>query len=103
LQDVTVGYGYRPIRAALWFLTLLLTGAVVFALNNPPPAELGKGPVFNSLVYALDLLFPLIDFGQEKAYQPTGGGQWVAYGLVIAGWVLVTTIATGITRALSRQ
>ena len=64
---------------------------------------MARAPLFNALVYALDLLFPLIDFGQEKAYQPTGGGQWVAYGLVIAGWVLVTTIATGITRALSRQ
>jgi hypothetical protein len=103
LQDVTVGYGYRPIRAALWFLTLLIIGAVVFTLNNPPRAELGKGPVFNAFIYVLDLLFPLIDFRQEKAYQPTGGGQWVAYGLVISGWVLVTTIATGITRALSRQ
>ncbi|SNT45547.1 hypothetical protein SAMN05216276_104521 [Streptosporangium subroseum] len=103
LQDITVGYGYRPIRAGLWFLILLITGAVVFTLNNPPRAELGKGPTFNAFVYALDLLFPLIDFGQEKAYQPTGGGQWVAYGLVIAGWVLATTIATGITRALSRQ
>lgn len=72
-------------------------------MNNPPRAEPGKGPVFNALVYALDLLFPLIDFGQEKAYQPVGAPQWVAYGLVIAGWVLVTTIATGITRALSRQ
>ncbi|MEU4832825.1 hypothetical protein [Streptosporangium sp. NPDC023615] len=103
LQDVTVGYGYRPVRAALWFLVLLVTGAVVFTLNNPPRAEPGKGPVFNAFVYALDLLFPLIDFGQEKAYQPTGGGQWVAYGLVIAGWVLATTIAAGITRSLSRQ
>ncbi|MET8049508.1 hypothetical protein ABZU75_18110 [Streptosporangium sp. NPDC005286] len=103
LQDVTVGYGYRPVRAALWFLALLVTGAVVFAVHNPPRAEPGKGPAFNALFYALDLLLPVIDFGQEKAYQPVGAGQWVAYGLVIAGWVLVTTIATGITRTLSRH
>lgn len=103
LQDVTVGYGYRPARAALWFLALLVTGAIVFAVHNPPRAEPGKGPVFNALFYALDLLLPLIDFGQEKAYQPVGAGQWVAYGLVIAGWVLFTTIATGISRALARQ
>ncbi|MER5325486.1 hypothetical protein [Streptosporangium roseum] len=49
----------------------------MFALNNPPHAELGKGPAFNAVVYALDLLFPLIDFGQEKAFQPTAGSQWV--------------------------
>ncbi|WP_433510826.1 hypothetical protein ACQP2T_44190 [Nonomuraea sp. CA-143628] len=103
LQDVTVGYGYRPLRAAAWFVALLVVGATVFALDRPPPAEAGKGPVFNAVVYALDLLFPLIDFGQEKAFQPAGGAQWVAYGLVLAGWILVTTIVTGITRALSRQ
>ncbi|MEU7854027.1 hypothetical protein [Nonomuraea sp. NPDC049141] len=103
LQDITVGYGYRPMRAAAWFVALLVLGAAVFALDPPPPAEAGKGPAFNAVVYALDLLFPLIDFGQEKAFQPVGGGQWVAYGLVLAGWILVTTIVTGITRALSRQ
>ncbi|WP_214323648.1 hypothetical protein [Nonomuraea sediminis] len=103
LQDLTVGYGYRPVRAATWFLTLLVAGTAVFALNSPPRAEPGKGPVFNAVVYTLDLLVPLIDFGQEKAFQPIGGSQWVAYGLVITGWVLVTTIATGITRTLSRQ
>ncbi|WP_204052731.1 hypothetical protein [Microbispora siamensis] len=103
LQDVTVGYGYRPVRAALWFLALLALGTVVFAMDAPPRAEAGKGPAFNAVVYALDLLFPLIDFGQEKSFQPIGDGQWVAYGLVLAGWVLVTTIATGITRAISRQ
>jgi hypothetical protein len=102
LQDVTVGYGYRPVRAALWFLALLAAGAVVFALDIPPRAEPGKGPAFNAVVYALDLLFPLIDLGQERAFQPVGGDQWVAYALIMAGWVLATTIAAGITRALSR-
>ncbi|MEU8198525.1 hypothetical protein AB0C10_32570 [Microbispora amethystogenes] len=103
LQDITVGYGYRPARAALWFLALLVAGTVVFALDIPPRAEPGKGPAFNAVVYALDLLFPLIDFGQERAFQPVGSGQWVAYGLVLSGWVLATTIATGVSRALSRQ
>ncbi|MEW9534679.1 hypothetical protein [Microbispora sp. NPDC049125] len=103
LQDVTVGYGYRPASAALWLLALLAGGAVVFALTTPPRAQPGQGPAFNTVVYTLDLLLPLIDFGQEKAFQPVGAGQWVAYGLVLAGWVLATTIAAGITRALSRQ
>ncbi|GAA3840383.1 oxidoreductase [Sphaerisporangium flaviroseum] len=103
LQDWTVGYGYRPARAGFWLLTLLVAGAAVFTVNGPPPVEAGKGPAFNAVMYALDLLLPLIDFGQEKAFQPSGGGQWVAYGLIVTGWVLATTIAAGITRALSRQ
>jgi hypothetical protein len=103
LQDWTVGYGYRPARAGFWLVTLLLLGAVAFAVHEPPRAEAGKGPAFNAVMYTLDLLLPLIDFGQEKGFQPAGGGQWVAYGLIMAGWVLATTIAAGITRALSRQ
>jgi hypothetical protein len=103
LQDWTVGYGYRPARAGFWLLTLLVAGATVFAVHHPPAVEKGKGPAFNAVMYTLDLLLPLIDFGQEKAFQPSGGGQWVAYGLIVAGWVLATTIAAGITRALSRQ
>ncbi|GIH50605.1 hypothetical protein SAMN05421833_1284 [Microbispora rosea] len=103
LQDVTVGYGYRPARAALWLLTLLVAGVIVFTLNAPPRAQPGQGPAFNAVIYSLDLLFPLIDFGQEKAFQPVAAGQWVAYGLVVAGWIFATTIATGISRALSRQ
>jgi hypothetical protein len=32
--------------------------------------ESGKGPVFNPVTYTLDLLLPIIDFGQEKAFSP---------------------------------
>lgn len=35
LQDATVGYGFRPMRAAYWLLLLLCTGAVAFALHHP--------------------------------------------------------------------
>ncbi|MFD7757644.1 hypothetical protein [Streptomyces sp. NPDC059757] len=44
-----------------WLLTLLLLGAVIYSLHEPPPAEPGKGPQFNALVYAADLLLPVID------------------------------------------
>ncbi len=103
LQDWTVGYGYRPARAGFWLMALLLLGTAAFAMHEPPRVEAGKGPAFNAAMYTLDLLLPLIDFGQEKAFQPAGGGQWGAYGLIVAGWILATTIAAGITRALSRQ
>ncbi|NUO96865.1 MAG: oxidoreductase [Nonomuraea sp.] len=102
LQDVTVGYGFRPMRAAGWLLALLAAGTVVFGLGAPPPLKPGEAPPFSSLVYTLDLLLPIIDFGQEKAYSPQGGGQWLAWGLIVAGWVLATTIAAGLTRSLRR-
>jgi hypothetical protein len=103
LQDATVGYGYRPMRAAVWLFALLVVGTALFAWHRPVPTEPGTGPVFNAFVYTTDLLLPLIDFGQESAFRPTPGMQWLAYGLIAAGWILATTAAAGITRALNRQ
>ncbi|MEV0389115.1 hypothetical protein [Nonomuraea sp. NPDC050643] len=102
LQDVTVGYGFRPLRAAGWLAALLALGTLVFTLVEPPPLKRGEAPEFNALIYALDLLLPIIDFGQERAFNPGGGTQWLAYGLIAAGWVLATTIAAGLTRSLRR-
>ncbi|WP_442818191.1 hypothetical protein [Streptomyces sp. NBC_01727] len=34
VQDVTVGYGFRPARAVTWLLTLLLLGAVTTGLRS---------------------------------------------------------------------
>jgi hypothetical protein len=51
------------------------------------------------VIYTLDLLLPIIDLGQERAFQPVG---WLAYVLILAGWLLATTIAAGLTRSLRR-
>ncbi|MFG2419494.1 membrane-associated oxidoreductase [Streptomyces sp. NPDC048448] len=103
LQDATVGYGFRPMRAAGWLLLLLCTGAVAFALHHPHALKPTEAPGFNPLVYTLDLLLPLVDFGQETAFAPRGGYQWLSYLLVATGWILATTIAAGVTRSLNRQ
>lgn len=102
LQDVTVGYGFRPARAVIWLLALMLVGTLAYGLHEPRRAEAGKGPDSNALVYAADLLLPVIDFGQEKAFTPTGVHQWLAYLLIVAGWVFATTVAAGLTRSLKR-
>lgn len=57
----------------------------------------------NAPIYTLDLLLPVIDFGQQNAFALTGVHQWLSYLLITVGWVLATTIAAGITRPLSRQ
>ncbi|MEV7914878.1 membrane-associated oxidoreductase [Streptomyces griseus] len=103
VQDVTVGYGFRPARAVTWLLALMLVGSLAYGLHEPQRAEAGKGPDFNALVYAADLLLPVVDFGQEKAFTPTGVHQWLAYLLIAAGWVFATTAAAGVTRSLKRQ
>ena len=102
VQDAAVGYGYRPERALGWLGALLITGVVVFGLHHPVPVGPDKAPPFNPLIYSLDLLLPVINFGQGRAYTATGGYQWIAYLLTAAGWILATTIAAGVARAVNR-
>ncbi|MGW2102306.1 membrane-associated oxidoreductase [Streptomyces olivaceoviridis] len=103
VQDVTVGYGFRPLRAAGWLLSLLAVGSVTFALHHPLPLKAGEAPPFQPVFYTLDLLLPVISFGQDSAFAPRGGYQVLAYVLVLTGWILATTVIAGVTRAVSRQ
>ena len=103
LQEVTVGYGYRPLRAAAWLLAFLAAGTLAFGLHHPPPLAGVPHPAFNPLVYTLDLVLPLVDLGQRSAYDPQGAQRWLAYLLIAVGWIFATTIASGIARVLRRQ
>jgi hypothetical protein len=103
LQDITVGYGYRPARAAAWLAVLLAIGSVTYALAPPAPLSASGAPHFNPVVYTLDLLLPVVDLGQKHAFNPAGAEQWLSYLLVAAGWVLATTIAASAARIVSRR
>lgn len=103
LQDVTVGYGFRPLRAGGWLLSLLAVGSVVYGLHHPPPLKADEFPDFNPVFYTLDLLLPVISFGQENAFSPGGWYQTLSYVLIITGWILATTVITGLTRTVSRH
>ncbi|MGH3326036.1 MAG: oxidoreductase, partial [Streptomyces sp.] len=103
LQDWTVAYGYRPSQAALWMLLLWAASTLLFSARRPDPLKGGEAPHWNAALYALDLLLPVITFGQDGAWDPGGVYQWVAAVMVLLGWVLATTVATGATRLLRRQ
>ncbi|MGW2568920.1 membrane-associated oxidoreductase [Streptomyces sp. NPDC001537] len=103
VQDATVGYGFRPLRAAVWLLSLLALGSTAYALHHPHALKASEAPHFNPVFYTLDLLLPVISFGQEEAFAPDGWYQYLAYALIITGWVLATTVVTGVTRTVSRQ
>jgi hypothetical protein len=62
----------------------------------------GPYPRFHPVIYTLDLLLPLVDLGQERAYGPSGVMQWVAIILIGSGWLLATTVAAGAGRILRR-
>ncbi|NEA59065.1 oxidoreductase [Streptomyces sp. SID13666] len=102
LQDMTVGYGYRPGRAAVWMAVLWAIGATFFSLHAPPALKPDEAPHWSAPLYALDLLLPVIDLGQDSAWKPSGGAQWAATVLVLLGWILATTVAAGASRLLRR-
>ncbi|MFV0132670.1 membrane-associated oxidoreductase [Streptomyces sp. HMX87] len=103
LQDAVVGYGFRPLRAGAWLLSLLAVGSVAYGLHHPPPLKPAESPDFDPVFYTLDLLLPVISFGQENAFAPEGWYQTLSYLLIITGWILATTVAAGVTRSISRQ
>ncbi|MBT2530450.1 oxidoreductase [Streptomyces sp. ISL-99] len=102
LQDWTVAYGYRPGRAAVWMAVLWAAGAAAFAQLDPPAINSEQHPEWNASLYALDLLLPVINLGQDGHWRLTTGWQWAAAGLILLGWVLATTVAAGASRLLRR-
>lgn len=103
LQDAAVGYGFRPLRAAVWLLSLLAAGSVAFALEHPRALKASEAPDFDPVFYTLDLLLPVISFGQESAFAPSGWHQSLSYVLILTGWILASTVVAGVTRTVSRQ
>lgn len=103
LQDLTVGYGYRPARAVWLLAALFAAGTAVFATWPPQFTGDGARPGFQPAIYTLDLLLPVVDFGQEQAFTARGAAQWAAVVLVSAGWLLATTAAAGANRVLRRN
>lgn len=103
LQDATVGYGFRPLRAAGWLLALLATGVAAYTVHPPKELKPGEAPEFNPVFYTLDLMLPIIGFGQEQAFAPSGWYQWLSYLLIVTGWILATTTLAGVSRSLQRQ
>ncbi|RMB87253.1 oxidoreductase [Streptomyces shenzhenensis] len=101
-QDVTVAYGYRPGRAAVWMAVLWAASAFAFAHTTLEPMNSDGHPGWSPALFALDLLLPVIDLGQAGEWQLRGGWQWLAAAIVLLGWILATTVAAGATRLLRR-
>ncbi|MEV7731585.1 hypothetical protein AB0O75_05615 [Streptomyces sp. NPDC088921] len=102
IEDAAVGYGYRPGRALLWLLALVSTAAIAFSAVPPQPAQ-SNGPSFQPVVFALDLILPVLDLGQEKAFTPVDSTAWIAWLSSLSGWLLGTTVITSLTRRLTRS
>ncbi|MFC6094292.1 hypothetical protein [Saccharothrix lopnurensis] len=102
-QRAMVGYGYRPARAVGWLVVAWLLGSAWFAAG-PPLDEINEQDhlPWNPWLFTIDLVVPIVDFGNKNRWQTPGASQWIASGLIVLGWVLATTVAAGLTRVLKR-
>ncbi|MEU8343230.1 hypothetical protein AB0C74_16160 [Spirillospora sp. NPDC048832] len=102
LLYLTVGYGYRTWLAALWLAALLALGTQVFDPGQMTRAAT-TAPSFSALGYTLDVLLPIGDLGQQKAWQPDGAAQYWSWAFIAAGWILSTAVVAGLTGVLKRN
>ena len=110
--DVTVGYGYRPWQAALWLVTAVAVATMAFetsfeinrdgkpdwkSYDINPARDVSQVPSFDSLLYSVDLLIPVISLGHRAAWNTNGdAAQAAAFVLTITGWLLTTTLIAGL-------
>jgi hypothetical protein len=103
----TVGYGYRPWYAGLWLGLLAVIGALVFGAAYPEnmsaTAEPAVLPPFHAFAYALDVLLPIVDLGQQDRWNPQGAAQWWSYVSILSGWVLSTAVVAALTGLLKKD
>jgi hypothetical protein len=127
VMKATIGYGYRPLLAALWCFGVILLGWPVVALakragvmretwpeNSPKPAPASYEPL-HPFLYSLDVFLPFVDLRQQHYWWPDAhargsitflgreipwSGSFVRYFLwyqIVAGWVLSAIIVAGVT------
>ncbi|MFJ8096346.1 oxidoreductase [Streptomyces griseofuscus] len=102
VQDLTVAYGYRPGRAAVWMAVLWAAGTLAFSHAAHPPTNHDEHPYWSPALFTLDLLLPVIDLGQVGEWQLHGPWVWLSAAMILLGWVLATTVAAGASRLLRR-
>ena len=103
VQDATIGYGYRPFRAAALFAGLVVVGTVVFWVWRPEAHAEAAGARLNPFLYTLDLLVPIADFGHRDLWNPDYAQMVFGTLLAVSGWILASTAIAGLTRALNRN
>ncbi|MFI9810998.1 pentapeptide repeat-containing protein [Saccharothrix variisporea] len=103
LQRSMVGYGYRPARALGWLVVSWVLGSIWFSAHDRLEVINSDDRLsWNPWLFTIDLVVPIVDFGNKNRWQLAGASQWIGAGLIVTGWVLATTVAAGLTRMLKR-
>jgi hypothetical protein len=103
LQDLAVGYGYVPWRAAGWLGVLWLAGWLYFRTQQPLPQPPAASTDYQPALYALDLLLPVLSIGQKGSIHFAGMAQGIAVLITVCSWILGIAVLAGLTRALNRN
>lgn len=103
VQDVTVGYGYVPWRAAGWLGFFWLSGCAYFSTQHPISHQDAGTTGYQPALYTLDLILPMLNLGQRNVWQFSAGAQIAALLISAGAWILGITVLAGLTRALTRN
>lgn len=108
------GYGYYPWRAFVGIILFWIIGWIVFAwaysekimyqIKQPPDPN----RQFVAYVYSLDVMLPVIDFGEESCWHPkhTNDGELVLnyqWGHTLVGYVLTIAFLAALSGFFSRS
>lgn len=99
LLNLTIGYGYRTWLAGVWLLGLAIAGTIVFRHAYPAHmVAISSTPMpFNPIIYAVDVLLPIVDLGQQTSWQPRGPALDFYWALIALGWILTSALVAGLT------
>lgn len=119
---LTVGYGYRPLRAFGWGVGLSVVGWIIYrraelaramvptdkdacdafqARKEMPPQQ----PRFSPAVYSIENSLPLVKLGQADKWQPDPDPtkrsarllRWFLWAQILLGWLLATLFIAGVS------
>jgi hypothetical protein len=125
LLQITIGYGFRPLRALWWILGFVLVGTALFGAGyrmriiTPTEADAygkfaetgsapGHYPRFNAFVYSLENFLPVVDLHQGEYWRPNPGLRdsgtipasllhWYLWLHILAGWTLTPLLFAGLS------
>jgi hypothetical protein len=108
--DVLIGFGYRTGRALVPFAAFLAFGWWYFGnaydngdIVSRSTAENMNVPPFRPLIYSLDQLVPVVNFGQRESWVASGDAQTLVTVMIIVGWILTTAIVAALTGLVRRN
>jgi hypothetical protein len=61
-------------------------------LTSAKPEQM---PSFQPVIYTADALVPVLNLGQESAWNAHGAALWTTAALTVVGWLLTTALLAG--------